>query len=179
MYYGSAPASYTAPSRFRDDSYVRFSRALRELLHGLGGAYGPTLPTCEAGSPLGRSSSHAAVVLAKGFIEAHSGEEIDLDFLAREAGVSKFYLVRLFRAHLDVTPMGYAWQRRVTTAVDLLLGTGLPLGAVARRCGFATTQHFSRRIRQHTGLPPSEVRRRRWDGTSPSAHAAPGPAAAD
>ncbi len=67
--------------------------------------------------------------------------------------------------------MGYAWQRRVTTAVDMLVGTGLPLGVIARRCGFATTQHFSRRVRQHTGLPPTEVRRRRWDGTAPDGRA--------
>jgi AraC-like DNA-binding protein len=50
----------------------------------------------------------------------------------------------------------------VAVGVDLLANTGLPVGAIADRCGFKTVYHFSRRVKQATGMSPTEVRRRRW-----------------
>jgi AraC-like DNA-binding protein len=39
----------------------------------------------------------------------------------------------------------------------------LPAGEIARRCGFASGYHFSRRVRQEAGVSPTAVRRRRWE----------------
>ena len=58
--------------------------------------------------------------------------------------------------------MAYLWQRRVATGVDLLSNTGLPVGAIAARTGFKSVYHFSRRIKEHTGVAPTQVRRERW-----------------
>ena len=58
--------------------------------------------------------------------------------------------------------MAHLWERRTALGADLLTHTGLPLKAVAERCGFRTTHHFSRRVRQATGLPPGALRRERW-----------------
>jgi AraC-like DNA-binding protein len=55
------------------------------------------------------------------------------------------------------------WSRRVDAGVELLAGTGLPVGVIAERCGFRTSFHFSRRVRRATGLAPTELRRRAWD----------------
>jgi AraC-like DNA-binding protein len=54
------------------------------------------------------------------------------------------------------------WSRRVDAGVELLTGTGLPVGAIAERCGFQTSFHFARRVRRATGATPTEVRRRAW-----------------
>jgi AraC family transcriptional regulator of arabinose operon len=60
--------------------------------------------------------------------------------------------------------MAYLWQRRVATGIDLLTNTGLPVGDIAARTGFRSVYHFSRRVKEHAGAPPTVVRRRRWDG---------------
>jgi len=53
--------------------------------------------------------------------------------------------------------------------VDLLANTGLPVGEVARRSGFRSVYHFSRRVKQATGMAPTELRRRGWSQTAPPA----------
>lgn len=90
---------------------------------------------------------------------------LDLARVAEAAHVTPAHLVRRFRAELGVTPMAYLWQRRVAVGIDLLSNTGLPVGTVATRCGFRSVYHFSRRVKAQTGLPPTELRRRRWSQT--------------
>ena len=72
------------------------------------------------------------------------------------------HLVRRFHAELGVTPIAYLWQRRVAAGIDLLTNTGLPVGDIAARTGFKSVYHFSRRLREQTGAPPTQVRKERW-----------------
>jgi transcriptional regulator GlxA family with amidase domain len=96
----------------------------------------------------------------------HAGTMLDMTALARACNVSAAHLSRAFRRELGVTPIAYLWQRRVAAGVDLLVNTGLPVGVIADRCGFSTVYHFSRRVKQATGEPPTELRRRRWDAAA-------------
>ena len=93
---------------------------------------------------------------------------LSLTEIAAAAHVTAAHLIRSFRAEHGVTPKAYLWQRRVAHGVDLLANTGLPLRAVAERCGFRTVHHFSRRVRQATGLPPATLRRTRWEAAERS-----------
>jgi AraC-like DNA-binding protein len=110
-----------------------------------------------------------AVDLARRYLDLRLGDvELNLERAAVAAHVTPAHLVRRFRADLGMTPIAYLWQRRVATGVDLLTNTGLPVGEIARRSGFRSVYHFSRRVKQETGLPPTELRRRGWSQTAPS-----------
>jgi transcriptional regulator GlxA family with amidase domain len=101
---------------------------------------------------------------ARAFIDDNLSEPLTLRAIAGTAGVVPAHLTRLFGARLGTTPMAYVWSRRVDAGVELLAGTGLPVGVIAARCGFQTSFHFSRRVRRATGLAPTQVRRRAWEG---------------
>jgi AraC family transcriptional regulator of arabinose operon len=96
-------------------------------------------------------------------VRAHLGDAaLTLADIAGAAHVTPAHLIRSFRAERGTTPMAYLWERRVALGVDLLANTGLPIATVAQRCGFRTAHHFSRRVRQATGLPPGALRSARW-----------------
>jgi AraC-like DNA-binding protein len=103
------------------------------------------------------------VAAARAFLHTHVADTgIDLSAVAAAVHVTPAHLVRRFRAELGTTPMAYLWQRRVAIGIDLLTQTGLPVGDIAVRTGFKTVYHFSRRVKEQTGAPPTEIRTRRW-----------------
>lgn len=71
---------------------------------------------------------------ARRFLHAHLAHpELDVRRVAQAAHVSPAHPVPRFRAEVAVTPMAYLRQRRVSTAIDLLTNTGLPVGEIAAR----------------------------------------------
>jgi AraC family transcriptional regulator of arabinose operon len=146
---------------------------LERLLLRHGGAADDPLALALAASMVwryvadGEARSVAApgpVEQAQRFIHDNLAEPLSLRAIAAAAGVVPAHLSRLFRARLGTTPMAYVWSRRVDAGIELLAGTGLPVGVIAARCGFQTSFHFSRRVRRATGLAPTEVRNRAWAG---------------
>jgi AraC family transcriptional regulator of arabinose operon len=104
----------------------------------------------------------APIEAARLYIHTHVGEPVTLDDVAGAASVTPPHLIRLFRTHMNTTPMRYLWDRRISLGIELLTSTGLPVGSVAVRCGFKTSFHFARKIKEVTGLPPSVLRESRW-----------------
>ncbi len=106
----------------------------------------------------------AAIEDARLFIHNNLDGDISLSDIARAAHVTGPYLSRLFREHMDTTPIAYLWDRRVTLGIELLTSSGLPVGLVAERAGFASSFHFARRIKQATGQTPTQLRTSAWAG---------------
>lgn len=101
---------------------------------------------------------HISVEQARRYIEAHLEETITLADLAAAGAVSSAHLIRLFREHFNMTPIAYLWDQRIQRGLELLRYTGLPIGVIAAQCGFKTSYHFSRRIREATHCSPQEIR---------------------
>ena len=92
----------------------------------------------------------------------HFAETVRLEDLAAAAGVGGAHLTRLFRKHRNQTPMQALWDHRLNEGERLLVQTGYSVSEIAYRCGFQTPYHFSRRIKQRSGLSPTRLRKRAW-----------------
>ncbi|ABS66234.1 helix-turn-helix domain-containing protein [Xanthobacter versatilis] len=85
-------------------------------------------------------------------------EELPLDALAREAGVSPRSLSRAFNRRFGMSVHQYIVSRRVLKAKDLLASTDLPIVEVALEAGFSSQSHLSAVFRKQTGVTPSLFR---------------------
>lgn len=108
---------------------------------------------------LARCSSDDLVVRRiSDHIANHLADDLGTATLARLAGVSERHLTRLFRTYLHATPARYVRRARTEAAAHLLRSTTLPLPAVARRCGFGSTESLRQAFLTHYALPPSRFR---------------------
>lgn len=87
-------------------------------------------------------------------------EEITLEDLASVGRVSTFYLCRLFKKELGLSPMKWLWlQRTMAAATFLLTDRQFSLTDVAFSCGFTSSAHFSRLFKNTYGVTPSHYKR--------------------
>jgi transcriptional regulator GlxA family with amidase domain len=103
-----------------------------------------------------------SVERAQAWIDQRLHVSIDLDAIAAGAAMSKSHLISMFKQRIGVTPISYLWTRRTELGIELLESTELSIRDIAERCGFRTAHHFSSRIKDVTGLRPTELRDRAW-----------------
>jgi AraC family transcriptional regulator len=101
---------------------------------------------------------HLARVLA--YIDANISRDIALADLAQLVGVSKYYLIRSFRAATQRTPYAYLVERRLARAVDALRHGTMSVEQIARDAGFKSAPGFSNVFKKHYGMSPSRFRTR-------------------
>jgi AraC-like DNA-binding protein len=73
--------------------------------------------------------------------------------LARQYGLSKFQLVRLFKQQTGLTPQGFVLLQRIEAAKQLLR-QGSPLVETALAVGFYDQAHFCRFFKRFVGVSP-------------------------
>lgn len=83
---------------------------------------------------------------------------LDIDRLAREAGMSRAHFFRVFDASTGVTPHVFLNVLKVEMAVGAILESDEPLGQIGDRLGFAAQSHFTRFFRDHCSVSPSAFR---------------------
>lgn len=79
---------------------------------------------------------------------------------ARDLGVTPTHLTRCCRHCSGLTAADMLTERTLHAAREMLTGTGDSIRHVAVLLGFRSAAYFSRFILQHTGLSPSDLRRR-------------------
>ncbi|HEY3710814.1 MAG TPA: helix-turn-helix domain-containing protein [Amycolatopsis sp.] len=91
---------------------------------------------------------------------ANLGRALTVADLATRAATSPATLHRRFRAELGTTPLSWLTTERVTLACRLIERGELRLDHIASASGFGTAANLRAQLRRHTGLSPSEYRRR-------------------
>ena len=97
---------------------------------------------------------------ARDHVDRYFADDLDLDRLARVAGVSKHHFVRCFEAAYGETPIRYLTRRRIERAQDLLRSANLTVTEVCTAVGYASLGSFSTRFRALTGESPVAYRDR-------------------
>jgi len=87
-----------------------------------------------------------------------AGFDIDLDSLAKEAGLGRFQALRAFKRRYGLPPHAYQMCVRISLARRLLL-EGAATADVALRCGFVDQSHLTRHFKRVTGVTPKQYAR--------------------
>ena len=109
----------------------------------------------EVRSPLQKDG---AVERLKQYIGDHLEERLSLPELAREAGLSPSYLIRLFAKKTGMSPHEYVVATRVGHAKYLLKTTELSVKEIARMVGYESEQGFIGAFVQRIGMAPGKFR---------------------
>jgi AraC-like DNA-binding protein len=110
------------------------------------------------GDPKPAGDARAQLQPALRYIDAHLADLLPNAKLAELAHASESHFIRMFRRAIGCTPARHVQERRVSSAVDLLLRSNLSIDEIAERCGFANRYHFSRVFAQRMAHPPARFR---------------------
>jgi len=110
----------------------------------------PSLPSALPGWRLRR---------AKEYVAAHLGDQdLRLDDVAGELGLSTGFFHRAFREATGETPLGYIQRQRIEESMRLLALKDHAIAQIAMKVGFLSPSHFARLFRRQTDLTPSQYR---------------------
>jgi pimeloyl-ACP methyl ester carboxylesterase/DNA-binding transcriptional LysR family regulator/AraC-like DNA-binding protein len=107
-----------------------------------------------------RGLADPAVSKALSIIHTRYAEEIDIESLAREAGVSRTVLGERFSELIGEPPMRYCARWRMRIAANMLRDGKQGMGNIAYAVGFNSEAAFNRAFKREYGIPPATWRRR-------------------
>jgi AraC-like DNA-binding protein len=92
-------------------------------------------------------------------IDREYAQPLDVEALARGAGMSPGHLSREFRLAYGESPYSYLMTRRIERAMTLLRRGDLSVTEVCFEVGCSSLGTFSTRFTELVGMPPSSYRR--------------------
>ena len=109
-------------------------------------------------TPVRVDGNNARLRSVDAFMRENLGSPVSLEMLAREAGVSRFHLLRLYKKHYGQTPLKRLTMLRMEEAKRLLRRGGEPVTAIAAKCGYENPSHFATAFRRTVGVSPATYR---------------------
>lgn len=93
----------------------------------------------------------------KEYIRDRLTENVSLQDISHEVGLSKCYFAQLFKQSMGITPYQYIIQQRISKAKQLLK-QDMPLVEIALSCGFANQSAFNKTFHKCMGTTPRKYR---------------------
>lgn len=91
------------------------------------------------------------------YINRNLTTDLNIDDLAARFYVSKYYMMRLFKAETGYTIGNYINYKRLLLAKELI-ASGEPITQACYDCGFKNYSTFSRAYKSHFGESPRQIR---------------------
>ena len=91
------------------------------------------------------------------YLSQNATREISIDDLAAQFYISKYHMMRRFRAETGYTIHAYLVGKRLSLAREQI-ASGVPVTQAATACGFGDYSAFCRAYRRQFGQPPSSAR---------------------
>ena len=91
------------------------------------------------------------------YIRENLDKDLNLDIIAGQIGISKFYLSREFKKQTGQTLVSHINETRCKEA-KRLIESGMSISAAALSCGFENLSYFSRIYKRMIGKLPSGER---------------------
>jgi LacI family transcriptional regulator len=101
------------------------------------------------------------VALAVNYIRKYACLGIDVSRVTKEAGLSRRALERRFRKFLGRSPKAEIMRIRIEHAKMLMVQTDQTSKSIARNCGFASLEYFTRVFHRSVGMKPQAYRKMR------------------
>lgn len=86
-------------------------------------------------------------------------EDMEIDDLARDVGLSRPHFYKLFKMQMGLTPNIFLNTLRTEQAIDDLMGTDKSVTDIGFDLGFSSQASFTRFFASNVGIPPTEYRR--------------------
>ncbi len=94
---------------------------------------------------------------AKNYIDRHFLENIDIEKISREAKLSEYHFIRLFKKVFKKTPYKYVVHKRLEFALELLKNN-YTTTEISTILGFTDVSAFSKSFKHHYGSSPSSYK---------------------
>src|SRR5438105_7248650 len=91
---------------------------------------------------------------AIGHLREHFDEQLKMEEIARELGMSVSGFHHHFKSVTSMSPLQFQKHLRLQEARRLMLGEDLDAASAAFRVGYQDQSHFSREYKRHFGAPP-------------------------
>lgn len=102
--------------------------------------------------------SHPRFQRVRRYVWMHLDDDISLDNLADEVGISKYHFSRRFKKRTGQSPYQFVLYERVRAARQQIRETTQSLAQIALNTGFSSQSHFTRTFKQHVGVTPGQYR---------------------
>lgn len=107
-----------------------------------------------APEPMEISAADGRVRQIMAYIDAHLTEELTVERIAEHFFLSKFHMMRLFRAGTGSSIVGYITRQRLMLARELI-GSGMSATESCFRAGFGSYSSFTRTYGKYFGTTPT------------------------
>lgn len=92
------------------------------------------------------------------YIASHYYEEIDLDKVADQNGISSFYLSRLFKQEVRFTFIEILTNVRLSKVIEFMFEGEYSAQQLSEKCGYMNTSYFYKVFKKQTGMTFGEMK---------------------